>query len=68
MTEAHTIVTCPQPQRGGGEGYLMGARMIWFSRLRCNFLATFSPVHSTVTDVTRQSMMPRLQSTVNTKA
>lgn len=46
----------------------MGARMIRFSRLRCNLLATFSPVHSTVTDVTRHSTMPRLQSTVNTMA
>ena len=46
----------------------MGARMIWFSRLQCNLLATFSPVHSTVMDVTRHSTMPRLQSTVNTMA
>lgn len=61
-------MTGPQPRMSRGEGYLMGARMIWFSRLRCSLLATFRPVHSTVTDVTRHSTMPRLQSTVNTMA
>lgn len=66
--EAQRTGTCPQPRLPGGEGYLMGARMIRFSRLRCKLLATFSPVHSTVTDVTRHNTMPRLHSTVNTMA
>jgi hypothetical protein len=50
------------------KGYLIGARMMRFSRLRCSLLATLSPVHSTVTEVMRHRTMPRLQSTVNTKA
>lgn len=46
--------------------YLIGARMMLLSRLWCNFLATRSPVHSTATEVTRHSMMPRQHSTLKT--
>lgn len=46
--------------------YLIGAKIILFSRAECSFLATFKPVHSTAIDVTRHNIIPMQQSMLNT--
>lgn len=46
--------------------YLIGAKMILFSKEECSFLVTFKPVHSTAIDVTRHNTMPRQQRMLKT--
>jgi len=48
------------------EGYLIGAKIILFSREECSFLVTFKPVHSTAIDVTRHNTIPRQQRMLKT--
>lgn len=46
--------------------YLIGAKIILFSKEECSFLVTFKPVHSTAIDVTRHNTIPRQQRMLKT--